>query len=201
MLGFFINNGYGNTSNNSGCYSCIGGIEMKSTLQGILLVVGLWLLAGSKYAYALDDFDLYKYGPDDTIEVTRTDFIVKLVLYKTRDRLNNAFEEATKDSLPEGAGVRGFALVRDDQDVCFVHIIPAEIWDDREAMAIMGHEIYHCALADHNDVINETAETDKEVDEKQSIGEVDIEDLYAEDRRLELEWLKDDYEDMGIKID
>jgi hypothetical protein len=152
----------------------------------------------------LDDFDLYKYGPDDTVEVTRTAFIVKLVLYKTRNRLNNAFEEATKDSLPDGSGVRGFALVRDDQDVCFVHIIPAEIWDDREAMAIMGHEIYHCALADHNDVIDETAETaetDKEVDEEQPAGEVDIEDLYADDRRLELEWLKDDYEDMGIKMD
>lgn len=66
-----------------------------------------------------------------------------------------------------------------------------------EAMAIMGHEIYHCALADHKEVlINETA---KIINDEQVLG--DIEDLYAQDRVLELEWLRKDYEDMGIKID
>ncbi len=33
-----------------------------------------------------------------------------------------------------------------------------------------------------------------------AVNEVDIEDLYAEDRRLELEWLKEDYESMGIEV-
>jgi hypothetical protein len=84
--------------------------------------------------------------------------------------------------------------MNDDEDVCFVHIIPPEIWDDRESMAIMGHEIYHCALADHRDVIlNETAEVETE-----ELVKGDVEDLYAQDRLLELEWLQQDYDDMGI---
>ena len=34
-----------------------------------------------------------------------------------------------------------------------------------------------------------------------ALNDADIEDLYAEDRRLELEWLKEDYEKMGIEVD
>jgi len=43
----------------------------------------------------------------------------------------------------------------------------------------------------------------EEEEEKNAVeggGNQDIEDLYAEDRRLELEWLKEDYEKMGIVI-
>jgi len=54
-------------------------------------------------------------------------------------------------------------------------------------MAIMGHEVYHCTLADHTNVLVATGG--------------DTEDLYAADRELELEWLKQDYEDMGIEVD
>jgi hypothetical protein len=38
-------------------------------------------------------------------------------------------------------------------------------------------------------------------DDSATTIEQEIEDLYTKDRELELEWLKDDYEDMGIKID
>ena len=73
-----------------------------------------------------------------------------------------------------------------------------ELWDDRESLTIIGHEIMHCALSDHRDVIiNETAEVD--TTEKEVLG--DIEDLYAQDRLLELEWLKEDYAEMGIVVD
>jgi hypothetical protein len=127
-----------------------------------------------------------------------------MVLYDNQRKLNEAFNGASEDPMPEGAGVRGFAVVAPSQDVCFIHIIPAKIWDDREAMAIMGHELYHCLLSDHQDVT--VAKTDKEVvEDEAAMSEIeipqDIEDLYAEDRRLELEWLKEEYEDMGIIID
>jgi hypothetical protein len=145
-----------------------------------------------------------KYGPDDTIEVGRSEVIIKMVMYDNQRKLNEAFNGASEDPMPEGAGVRGFAVVAPSQDVCFIHIIPAKIWDDREAMAIMGHELYHCLLSDHQDVT--VAKTDKEVvEDEAAMSEIeipqDIEDLYAEDRRLELEWLKEEYEDMGIIID
>jgi len=121
------------------------------------------------------------------IKIERTEFIVKIITYPNRDRLNKAFNLVAAEELPEGSGVRGFTNVRGDEDVCYVHIIPAGIWDDREAMAIMGHEVYHCTLADHTNVLVATGG--------------DTEDLYAADRELELEWLKQDYEDMGIEVD
>jgi hypothetical protein len=174
---------------------------MKPVLQGLLLTALLWvsLALGGKYAYALDDFDLAKYGPDEKIELIRANFVLKIITYTSRDRLNQAFEKATGKPLPEGAGVRGFTNVRPDEDVCYVHIIVADIWDNREAMAIMGHEVYHCTLADHKDVM--VAEEVPEVPKDTALKDADIEDLYAEDRRLELEWLREDYEKMGIEVD
>jgi hypothetical protein len=59
----------------------------------------------------------------------------------------------------------------------------------------MGHEVYHCTLADHKDVMGISG-----VPKDTAVNEVDIEDLYAEDRRLELEWLKEDYKEMGIEV-
>jgi hypothetical protein len=174
---------------------------MKHILQGLTLTLLLWvsLALGGKYAYALDDFDLAKYGPDEKVDFQRAEFILKIVTYTNRDRLNQAFEKATGKPLPESAGVRGFTNVRPDEDICWVHIILADIWDDREAMAIMGHEVYHCTLADHKDVIaDETVVLDAPKDT--ALNDADIEDLYAEDRRLELEWLKEDYESMGIEV-
>ena len=162
----------------------------------IVITFFVWFTFALIYSQveALDDFNLAKYGGDDTSEIGRTNFIVKLILYKFPERLNEAFEKNTGEKLPDGAGVRGFAVVSPDEDVCFVHIIPAEIWDDREAMTIMGHEIYHCAMANHkNVIINGTAKLDIINDTKG-----DVEDLYAQDRELELEWLKQDYNDMGI---
>ena len=184
---------------------------MKTTIHGILIAATLWLTLATlgNYANALDDFDLMKYGPDDTIEVGRSEVIVKMVLYDNQRKLDEAFNGASEEPMPEGSGVRGFAVVAPSQDVCFIHIIPAKIWDDREAMAIMGHELYHCLLSDHQNpnVAQETTETEteetaasgKETSQQKILQ--DIEDLYDEDRRLELEWLKEEYEEMGIVID
>jgi len=165
------------------------------------LIIGVTLCYHST-ARALDDFDLMKYGPDAEVEVKRQGFIVKMVIYDFPEKLTKAYENATGVDLEEGQGIRGFAVVNEFEDVCYVHIIPAKNWDDREAMAIMGHEIYHCTLADHKDfpIINETAQKEKETLLDTSIKEQDYEDLYSEDRRLELEWLKEDYEQMGIVI-
>jgi len=130
--------------------------------------------------YALDDFDLAKYGADEKIKIEREGFVVKLVLYKFQEKLDDE------------SGIRGFAQMSEGEDVCYVHIIPAEIWDDREALTIMGHEIYHCALADHKDLIEDTYIEDKGLNS---------EDLLSKDRELELEWLSEDYIEMGIEID
>ena len=166
----------------------------------IVITFFVWFAFALLYSQveALDDFDLAKYGPEDTIEIKRTDFIVKFVLYNFPQKLNQAYEENNGEKLPEGGSVRGFALVKEDEDVCFVHIIAPKFWDDREGLTIIGHEIMHCAVAAHKNVIindiAESIETEKEV-----LG--NIEDLYPQDRLLELEWLKKDYDDMGIKID
>jgi hypothetical protein len=70
-----------------------------------------------------------------------------LVLYDTEAELNDAYYQDRER--PDGEGVRGFAMADKDEDVCYIHIKAAAIWDDRENMAIIGHELYHCALAKH----------------------------------------------------
>ena len=160
-------------------------------------------------ATALDDFDLAKYGPDDTIEIGRTSFIVKMVLYNFEEQINKEYEKITETDLPEGSGVRGFAIVSETADVCYIHIVTPKIWDDREAMAIFGHETYHCALAKHAKIIEERA-AEAEQEEEESVTQSnstkttltpeqqEIEDLYAEDRRLELENLEYTCKDKGF---
>jgi len=171
------------------------------SLRNITIIVLTWVVFScwlfvSPYAFALDDFDLAKYGSDDKIEVKRTEFIVKLVLYTSDEELNKSYEKVTETTLGEGEGVRGFASVHSLEDVCYVHIMAAKIWDDREAMAIMGHEVYHCALSQHETIVG--VSTEKPIEE--GTEEQEIESLYDEDRKLELEWLSEDYEKMGIVI-
>jgi hypothetical protein len=168
-----------------------------------------------KTVFALDDFDLYRYGKDVKLTVERKGFIVKLVLYDNESDLNDAYYQDRER--PEGESVRAFALSAKNEDVCFVHIKAAKIWDDRENMAIMGHEIYHCALSRHpvatygdNDEEEQTVdEQNKEMEDTALSSSVVFvkptektqEELLAEDRLLELEWLREDYKKMGIVID
>jgi len=170
---------------------------------------------------ALDDFDLYRYGPDAKVQIERKGFIVKLVLYDTEEELNDVYYSGQEGERPEGEGVRAFSMSSDAEDVCFVHIKAAKLWDDRENMAIMGHEVYHCALARHevatygkdkDNNIHEEEEDKTVKDEPKKIVKNKFEpapcpfkektrqQLLDEDRLLELEWLKEDYEKMGIII-
>jgi len=184
-----------------------------------LAVVLFCSLVLPRTAFALDDFDLYRYGPDEKIKVERKEFIVKFVLYDTEAELNDVYYR--DEERPEGEGVRAFSMSNKVEDVCYVHIKPAKIWDDRENMAIMGHEIYHCALARHEvatygddkdkNIHEEEDETVKEDEPKKivknklepapcALKEKTRQQLLDEDRLLELEWLKEDYEKMGIII-
>ena len=155
-------------------------------------------------SYALDDFDLYQYG-DTKLKIERQNFIVKLILFDTNEELTKEYSKVTGTPIEE-SNIRAFTSVSPTNDVCFINIVAPKIWDDREALTIIGHELMHCGLAKHQDAAAEIAEREKEWDEKQkkeaASDEVkSIEDLYAEDRKLELEWLKEDYEKMGIVID
>lgn len=180
-----------------------------------LSVVLVCVFVLPKTVFALDDFDLYRYGEDVKLTVERKAFIVKLVLYDNEADLNDVYyQDYQNRERPKGESVRAFALSNKDEDVCFVHIQAAKIWDDRENMAIMGHEIYHCALSRHPDAtygdVADEEQTVEPTEEETTVAKTevenevqvpqDIEDLYAEDRRLELEWLKEDYEKMGIVI-
>ena len=94
---------------------------------------------------ALDDFDLKYYGDTANVEIQRTDFIVKLIIYKTPKELLAKYKELTG----EENEVVAFAQIHEDNPTCYIHLVPAELWDDREEMTILGHEVYHCALATH----------------------------------------------------
>jgi hypothetical protein len=178
------------------------GIENKISV----LILGALVLASailfSKEAVALDDFDLYKYG-DTKVVIERTGFVMKFVFYDNEDDLNKAFREATELPINDKGRVRAFTQTREGDDVCVIHIVPPEIWDDREALTILGHEALHCTYANHQDAAKETAQRDKDIKDKKAIITEDssIEDLLAEDRRLELEWLRAEYKELGIIID
>ena len=156
-------------------------------------------------SYALDDFDLYQYG-DTELEIERQNFIVKLILFKDNEALTKEYSKVTGTPIEE-ANIRAFTSVSPTNDVCYINIIAPKIWDDREALTIIGHELMHCGLATHQDASAELAEKKKKWEDEQKKEAAtneelqNIEDLYAEDRRLELEWLKDDYAKMGIVID
>jgi hypothetical protein len=150
---------------------------------------------------ALDDFDLYKYGPDATVEIERVGVVLKVVLYKEPEELNKAWNKSTGENGNENSSVRAFTQTREGDDVCAVHFIPPTIWDDRETLAIMGHEILHCLGANHQNAAEEIAKKKKERENKYGANEESDEDLLAEDRRLELEWLREDYKQLGIIID
>jgi hypothetical protein len=148
-------------------------------------------------AIALDDFDLAKYGPEDTIEIGRTEFIIKLKLYESDETLNEEYEKLAGTDIPEGSGVRGFAIVSEFEDVCYIHIVRPKIWDDREAMAIFGHETYHCALANHARIMDERIEDAKKKEESETesqiadtVIDVSEQDLLDLDRKLEMENLQ-----------
>jgi len=102
--------------------------------------------SGYSNVLALDDFNMASFGPDAKIEVKRTEVILKVVIHKDEQSLNNAYWKHTKKY---GKQVLGFALVHPSVDTCYVHIMVPDKWDDREALAIMGHEVYHCLLAEH----------------------------------------------------
>jgi len=102
--------------------------------------------SGFRNVLALDDFNMASFGPDAKIEVKRTEVILKVVAHKDKHSLNKAYWKYTKKY---GKQVLGFALVHPSVDTCYVHTLVPEKWDNREALAIMGHEVYHCLLADH----------------------------------------------------
>ncbi len=150
-------------------------------------------------AKALDDFNVAKYGPDATVEIGRTDFIVKFTTYPDNATLNEVYKEETGDLETE---IAGYSLSHPSYDVCEVHMVMPKIWDDREALTIMGHEILHCMLAEHtdeegNDLANSGFDNATVTDEDTVLTD---EELLKRDRELELEWLKEDYENLGIVI-
>jgi hypothetical protein len=186
---------------------------MIKVLNGII-AMAISVILFTPAAAALDDFDLYRYG-DTKIEIERTGFIMKFVFYKNDAELNRAWKEVSGLEPGNKSEVRAFTQTATGNDVCVVHMVPPTIWDDREGLAILGHETLHCTYASHQDAAAEVAEKEREWEEKQKnekrallkelVTKLDdtvdtIEDLFAEDRRLELEWLKEDYEAMGIVI-
>ena len=153
--------------------------------------------------FALDDFDLYKYG-DTKIKIERTEFIVKLILFDTAEELIKEYSKVTGVPIEE-ANVRAFTSVSAENDVCFINIVTPKIWDDRESLTIIGHELIHCGLATHQDAAAELAEKEKEwkdKNKKQTVIDKDTEfDIESETELLlkELEAECKIYEERGHK--
>lgn len=169
---------------------CLREKNIKNKFIVILLgIFLLFVLVDISHSKLTDGYDLKWFGEDDKIVVQRNAFMVHFIWYDDQLDLNTSYEAFNGVELTGGSKIRGFAVVNPNSEYCFLHVMKPEIWDDREAMIIIGHELMHCTLADHAgyESVPLTSET--------------IESLYSQDRKLELEWLKSEYEELGIKID
>jgi len=108
----------------------------------------LLLLPLVAWAENKDSYDMQYFGEDAKLEMKRLKFEVEIVLWDTQEQLTEGWK-VFKEPTP-GHTIRGFTLVNPMSKKCFINIIPPKIWDDRETMAIVGHELFHCTLADHS---------------------------------------------------
>lgn len=103
---------------------------------------------------AQDNYDLAYYGDTETVDIERTSFAVQIKVYDTAEELQayyNTIMEIEPENVSPNDLIRGFTITRRDQPVCYIHIVNPYIWDNRESMAIIGHELLHCTLARHKD--------------------------------------------------
>jgi len=109
---------------------------------------------------ALDDYNLRYFGPDAKIEIGRTAVIVKVIFHPDEEALNEEWMRYNEGDRFDKhfPGIRGFTLVNSEDPVCYIHMEKAEIWDDRENMTILGHEMYHCLLASHQEADESSTE-------------------------------------------
>jgi hypothetical protein len=115
--------------------------------------------------------------------------------------LNTAYQKETDANFD--IEIAGYSLSHPLYDVCEVHIVIPKIWDDHETLTILGHEVLHCMLADHEEESNDLTRKLVGETEVKLPTEVELsdEELLKLDRQLELEWLREDYEKMGIVVD
>ena len=113
----------------------------------ITTIIITLLLSLTVYAENKDSYQLRYFGEEDKVVPIRKTFTVELVFYDNEEQLQSAWDiiDGSKKA------IRGFALVSRKSDKCFINIIPPKIWDDREAMVILGHELMHCTFATHKD--------------------------------------------------
>lgn len=105
------------------------------------------LLSLTAHAENRDTYQLKYFGKDDKVVPIRTKFSVELIFYEDEEQLQSTWDIVDGRDIE----VRGFALVNKHIDTCFINIVPPKIWDDRETMIILGHELMHCTLAKHKE--------------------------------------------------
>ena len=99
---------------------------------------------------AADDYDMAYFGEDAKIEFTREKFSATVGFANSHEELQlmwKAVQEPT--SKKYNWVVKGFTLVAEELNKCIVVVPKFEHWDERDKLAILGHEILHCMGASH----------------------------------------------------
>jgi len=116
----------------------------------ILFLLSLFFSSiASAISVSKDNYDLAYFGQDAKVIPKRSDFTVHLYVALTDEDMQALWKEFNKDPDKKSWHVKGFALVNEETAKCIVVIPPPSSWDDRETLAILGHEILHCTGAVH----------------------------------------------------
>ena len=91
-------------------------------------------------------YDLAKFG-EVPIKPKRDKFNIEIVFVDNHELMQEHWQMFKSDGSKRE--VRAFALVNKKIETCYLFLPKPSHWDDIEYLAIVGHEIMHCTLADH----------------------------------------------------
>ena len=121
--------------------------DIKTILQ--LILIGLIAFFAIQCVDAKDDYDMAYFGKDAKIETTFSQFSATVSFVEKDEDIQKMWKSIQhKDDPRKNWEVRGFALVNADGR-CIVVIPKINHWDERDKLAILGHEILHCLGGEH----------------------------------------------------
>jgi len=115
------------------------------------MVKVIWGLLLAFSVHALDDYDLAYFGKDSKVEVPLQQNLIAGINFVENEEELNVLWKAVNEPGTEMYSwtVKGFSIVGKDGG-CIIVVPKLNNWDERDKLAILGHEVLHCLGGEHN---------------------------------------------------
>ena len=115
------------------------------------MVKVIWGLLIALSVHALDDYDLAYFGKDSKVEVPLQQNLIAGINFVENDEQLNVLWKAVNEPGTDMYNwtVKGFSIVGKDGG-CIIVVPKLNNWDERDKLAILGHEVLHCLGGEHN---------------------------------------------------